>query len=125
MKLPKITANTDLNRLPGVQKLRLERVNPMLLVIVGAVLLLVMVLMLFIGGSSQQDNEVALNRAQQSLGQVRDLVKGFRRVLEDQQVQELAVMAAAEPDKLPNLQQYLSGRIPDLIEVKLHGPELG
>ncbi len=51
-------------------------------------------------------------------------MQNFSRVLEDQQVQELAAIAAADPDKLTNLKQYVSGRIPDLIEVDLYPADL-
>ena len=36
----------------------------------------------------------------------------------------VALMAAADPGKLSNLQQYLKGRIPGLIEIELHHSDL-
>ena len=63
----------------------------------------------------RQDNEDTLERVQHVIGRSVVIAQNSRRVLEDQQVQELAVMAAAEPEKLTNLQQYVSGRIPNLI----------
>ena len=65
-----------------------------------------------------------LERARQTISQVSGTVKNFRRVMEDQQVQELGAIAAADHEKLPNLQQYLSGRIPELIDVTLFEPNL-
>jgi len=126
MKIPKVKliAKSDLNRLPGVQKLHLERLNPLLVIMTGVVLLVLLAVMLFTGGASQKDNEAELNRAKQTMSQVSDLVQIFRRVLDDQQVHELAVIAVADRDKLSNLQQYMSGRIPELAEIKLFDPEL-
>ncbi len=81
-------------------------------------------ILLFAGGASHQENTATLERAQLSMGEVGDMVKNIRRVLEDQQVQELAAIAVAEPGKLPNLQQYVSGRIPELIKIELFGADL-
>ena len=76
MKLPKLKFSTkvDLNSLPGVQKLHLERVNPLVTIIIGAGLLLTVVVMLFLGGASQQDNVGVLKQAGQTMDQVGDLV---------------------------------------------------
>jgi len=120
----KFDGKIDLAGLLDLQKLHLERLNPLLLIAAGAVLLLAVAVMLFVGGASQQDNDATLNRAKQTMGQVSGIVQNFRRVLEDQQVQELAIIAAADPDKLSNLQQYVSGRIPDLIEISLYETDL-
>jgi phosphomannomutase/phosphoglucomutase len=65
-----------------------------------------------------------MSRAGQTMGQVNEVIENIRRVLEDEQVQELAVMAAADPGKQANLRQYVSGRIPDLFEVKLFDADL-
>ncbi|MGD9020175.1 MAG: phosphomannomutase/phosphoglucomutase [Lysobacterales bacterium] len=124
MKTPDMV-KTDLAQLPLVQKLRLERINPLPMIIVGAVLLALFAASLFLGGASFEDNDEALERARYTLGQVTDVVHDFRRVLGDQQVQELAIIAAGEQDKISNLQQYLKGRIPELTGVELFGPDLG
>ncbi len=108
----------------GLQKLHLERLNPMLLIGAGGVLLAVLAGLIFLGGGSQKDNDAMLERARQTISQVSGSIKNFRRVLEDQQVQELAAIAAADREKLPNLQQYVSGRIPELIEIALFEPNL-
>ena len=110
--------------LVNLQKLHLERVNPLHLIGAGVGLLLVLAIMLFAGGTSQKDNEDILKRAQQSMSQVGTVVQSLRRVLEDRQVQELAAIAAGNPEKLNSLQQYLSGRIPDLLEINLMGSDL-
>ena len=126
MKAPKLKINEkmDLSDLLDVRKLHLERLNPLVLIASGVVLLLVLAVLLFAGGNSQQENDATLKRAKQTMGQVGGVIQNLRRALEDQQVQELAVIAAADPGKLSNLQQYVGGRIPDLIELSLFGTNL-
>jgi len=123
-----IKQNMDLGKLGksfnGLKKLHLERLNPMLLIGAGIALLVILAGLIFLGGGSQKDNDQMLGKAKQTISQVSGTVKNFRRVLEDQQVQELGAIAAADQEKLPNLQQYLSGRIPELIEVTLFEPNL-
>ena len=108
----------------GLQKLHLERLNPWALMGVGFVLLAILSGLLFLGGGSQKGNEENLEQARQTISQVSGSVKSFRRVMEDQQVQELAVIAAADREKLSNLQQYLNGRISELIDITLFEPDL-
>jgi phosphomannomutase/phosphoglucomutase len=110
--------------LGDLKKLKLERVNPVMLIAAGAVLLLILTALLFLGGGSQNDNERVLARAKQTMSQVSGAVQDIRRVLEDKQVQELSVIALADADKLPNLEQYVRGRIPELLEMRLFEPEL-
>ena len=119
MNASKTKEKTDLLASLNLQKLHLGGLNPWLLIASGAVLLVVLVALFFTGGNSQHQNEATLDRAKQTMGQLGGVVQNFRRVLEDQQVQELAVFAASDPGKLSNLQQYMSGRIPDLIEIEL------
>ena len=114
----------DASSLPDLQKLHFERLNPLFLIAAGAVLLLVLTALLFTGGTSQEANEATLAEAKHSMGQVSGYVKNLRRVLVDQQVQELAVIAATDAEKLSNLQQYLSGRLPDLIDIDLFEADL-
>ena len=126
MKTPKLKINgkMDLKGMPSLRKLHLERLNPLMLIASGAVLLLVLAVLLFAGGSSQQENDATLKRAKQTMGQIGGVIQSLRRALEDQQVQELALIAADDPGKLSNLQQYVGGRIPDLIELNLYGTDL-
>lgn len=114
----------DLAKKVNLQSLHLERVNPLHLIGVGSVLLIILAVMLFAGGTSQSDNEEILQRAQQSMSQVGGVVQNFRRLLDDQQVQELAAIASSNPDKLASLRQYISGRLPDLIDIKLFKTDL-
>jgi phosphomannomutase/phosphoglucomutase len=127
MKMPRLKIseqNVGLGSLPDLQKLHLEKLNPLLLIASGFVLLVVLALLFLMGGESRQDNDAKFAQAKQTMSQVSVFAQNFRRVLEDQQVQELAVMASAEPDKFSNLQQYVRGRIPDLTEIELFGADL-
>jgi len=115
----------DLEKVLGLaDKLRLGRLKARTLILAGSLLLLVLVVTMFMGGSGPQDNQEALDDAQKSLKQLTAAVQGVRRALRDQQVQELAAIAASSPDKLPSLRQYVSGRIAQLIELQLYGPDL-
>ena len=126
MKSPEINLKKiDLSELLDIQKWHLERLNPLVLMASGGVLLAVLAALFFAGGSSQQENEAALSRAKQTMSQIGGVVQNFRRVLQDQQVQELAVIAANDASKLSSLQQYVSGRIPQLIEINLYDTDLG
>ena len=124
----KIDKNMDvgalISSLGDLKKIRLDRLNPIILMAAGAVLLLILAALLFFGGGSQSDNEKILARAKQTMSQVSGAVQDIRRVLEDQQVQELSVIAMADAEKLPNLEQYVRGRIPELTEISLFEPEL-
>ncbi len=126
MKTPeiKIGKNIDFKNLIDINLRRIERLNPHILMAVGAAALLVLAILLFAGGASHQENTATLERAQLSMGEVGDMVQNIHRVLEDQQVQELAAIAVAEPGKLPNLQQYVRGRIPELIKIELFDADL-
>jgi len=103
---------------------QIEQQNPFLLIASGALALVLAVVLYMAGGASQHSNAETLERVQQVTGQVGSYVQDFRRALEDQQTQELAVMAAADPDNLSSLQQYVSGRIPNLIDIELFPADL-
>lgn len=110
--------------LPSLKKLQLDRLNPWLLIAIGAAALIVMAALFLAGGSSKGNNDVVFKRAQQSIQQSGGVVQNFRRVLEDLQVQELAIIALNDPDKLNNLQQYVSGRINELQNIELFDADL-
>jgi len=114
----------DLGTWYGLNKLHLDRVNPLILIAGGGVLLLVLALMLFMGGGRGNRNSEAIREVKQTIGQVSEVVRGFRRVLQDKQVQELATIAMADEGRLPTLQQYLGGSIPELMEISLFGADL-
>jgi hypothetical protein len=120
MNSPESKSNlvADLKDKINLQNLHLERLNPLYLMAAGAVLLLILAISLFAGGTSQKDNEDTLERAQQSMAQVGGVIQNFRRLLNDRQVQELAVIATSNQDQVASLRQYISGRLPDLIDIR-------
>jgi len=127
MKTPnlKTGAQVDLQGLQDALSNRVERLNPLVLMVAGAVMLVLVAVLFFTGGASQSGNNAVLKQAEQVIGHVSESIQNFNRVLEDQQVQELAVIAAAEPEKLANLKLYVSGRIPDLLDIQLFPADLG
>ena len=126
MKTPKMKfdGKMDWRALLDSLMFKIGHLNPLRLIGIGAAVLVLAVVLFFTGGVSQADNDAELDQAQQVLGQVSDQVQSFRRVLEDQQVQALAKLAATDPDKLSNLRQYISDRIPGLIETDLFPTDL-
>ena len=108
MKIPKMKfgGNVDWRDLLDSLVIQIGHLNPLPLIGIGAVALVLAVVLIFTGGASQADNDAKLEQAQLGMGQVSGHVQNFRRVLEDEQVQELAMLAATDPDKLSNLQQY-------------------
>ena len=115
----------DIGELLTVLMFRIGSLNPLALIAGGVVLLALVTVLFLTGGPSQEDNDETLEQAQQIIGQVSGIVQNLRHVLEEQEAQELAVFAANEPEKLSDLQQYVSGRIPDLIEIELYPKNLG
>jgi len=109
----------DLSRLPDISNLRLERLNPLMLMATGGILIVVLVMLLTTGGSNQEQNNIALSQAKQSMDNVSDVVQNLRRALKDEQVQQLAATAASDPEKLADLQQSIGARIPGLLDVRL------
>jgi len=109
----------------GLEKPHLEQLNPTLLIIIGSVLLALAGLLFLLGSTQQKDSDAVLKPVKQTISQVSDAVQTFRRVLEEPEVQRLAALAVAEPGSLAVLQQYVSSRIPQLIEVTLFKPDLG
>jgi len=126
MKIAKLKSaeKVDLQGLRESASARIEQLNPLVLIIAGAVLLALVVVLFLTGGASQGDNDAMVEEAHQVIGHVSEAVQNLNRVLEDQQVQELAAIAAADPEKLANLKQYVSGRIPDLLEINLYPADL-
>ncbi|MDH4019210.1 MAG: phosphomannomutase/phosphoglucomutase [Xanthomonadales bacterium] len=126
MNTPKIEFNgkVDIREILESLRFRIENLNPVVLIGAGAVALVLVLVLFLTGGTSQKESDENLAQAKQVIEQVNAHVLNFRRVLEDQQVQELAVIAAGDPEKLANLQQYISGRIPDVIAVDIYTTEL-
>ncbi|MGD8385073.1 MAG: phosphomannomutase/phosphoglucomutase [Lysobacterales bacterium] len=115
----------DSAKTPGLaDRLPLRKLKPRTLIVAGALLLLVLAVTLITVGNGPQDNQEALADAQKSLKQLTASVQGVRRALQDQQVQELAAIAVTDPAKMKSLRQYVSGRVAQLIDLQLYGPEL-
>jgi phosphomannomutase/phosphoglucomutase len=102
-----------------LRKLSLDRLNPLILIGIGAVLLTFLVVLLLTGDDGKDTSSEELSKAQLSLTTVKDLIQGYRRVLLDSQVQEMAANAASDPKSLVNLEQYVSGRVQDFAELRL------
>lgn len=107
-----------------LEKLHLERANPIFLISAGLILLVILVALFSFGGGSQKYNESILERAKHTLSQFSGSVQQLKRTIDDAQVNELISMALSDPSKRANLESYLSGRIPELMEVQLYGPDL-
>jgi phosphomannomutase/phosphoglucomutase len=93
--------------------------NPRVFIIFGGVVLALALMTLMMGSSRQKESEEALNQAAMVVEQVKQAAVGFRRVLEDEQVQALAVLALENPGNEAQLRQYLAGRMGDSVNVLL------
>jgi phosphomannomutase/phosphoglucomutase len=98
--------------------------NPTLHITVGLVLILAMTLMLFSGSAGERESEKAMQQGQRAVTQVGEAVRGLQRLLADQQVQTLAGMALAQEDTAENLKRYLSGRMREVLDARVYGPEV-
>jgi len=126
MKSPKskTSGKTDLSGLTNLKILHLERLKPSVLMVSGIVLLLVLAALLLAGGASQQENDATLKRAKQTMSLLGGVIHNFSQTLESRQLQELALIAATDPDKKSSLQQYVRAHISGLIEFELHEADL-
>ena len=104
--------------------LHLKQLNPILLIGAGSALLVLLAALILLGGGSRTGNDERLEQSRLTISQLGGSIKNLRRVLQDPQVQELAVIAAADREKLSSLQQYVRGRIPELSEITLFRPNL-
>ncbi len=113
------SGNVNLGGIIDSLRSQFEHLNALHLIVSGVVLLALVVVLFFTGGGGQHAKDETLKRAENAISEVGDHVRSFQQVLEEPQVQELAVIAVKDPDKLSNLQQYISGRIPELVEINL------
>jgi phosphomannomutase/phosphoglucomutase len=97
--------------------------KPLLPIVVGAALILSMTIMLFTGSRGEQDNDKALEQGQRAVSQVQEALLGFSRLVEDEQVLDLAGMAIDDPKNLADLERYLVGRMSEIVSVRLYGPQ--
>jgi len=114
----------DLKKLPAMLKTLLRHLSPVTLIALGSILIALLAVTMLAGGPNNKENTALMEQARQSMGQVNDVVQSFRRALVDPQAQELAVIAAANADKHSDLQQYVNGRLPDLLEIRLYETNL-
>jgi len=107
------------------KKSRFRISSPTLLIATGCVLLILLAGLFLQGRSGEKDNKAMFEYARQTFGHVSDTLQYFHRVLDDPQIQGLAVAVKSDPEKLTDLHQHIQVRIPELIEVSLFEPELG
>lgn len=109
---------------PILQKLYLHKLNPPYLILSGVLLLAILVALFFLGGSSQNDNDEILKQAKVTLSQFSASVQSMRRILKDEEIQARAANVIADPVQMGSFKEYMSGRVPDLADVRLFGPDL-
>lgn len=97
--------------------------NPMLHIILGMSMILMMTVLLFTGASGERNLGKAQEQAQRVISQLSEPIQSFTRLLDDEQVRALAVMAIEDPDTTRELEQYLSGRLREFRSVHLFGPD--
>jgi phosphomannomutase/phosphoglucomutase len=98
--------------------------NPTLHITVGLVLILAMTLLLFSGSASEREGEKAMQQGQRAVTQVGEAVSGLQRLLADEKVQAMAGKALAEPGSTEDLKRYLAGRMREILDARVYGPEI-
>jgi phosphomannomutase/phosphoglucomutase len=98
--------------------------NPLLYIVLGLALILTMTLMLFSGSADERESTKALAQGQRAVKQVADAVGGFKRLMEDEQVQNLAKMTLENPEAGEDLKRYLTGRMREVIDARVYAPEV-
>jgi phosphomannomutase/phosphoglucomutase len=93
--------------------------DPRIYMALGLALMLMMTLMLFTGSSGERNLAKAQEQGERAVGQVTQYVQSFQRLLQDQQVTELASMALSNPEQLASLRQYLGGRMREVDGARL------
>jgi phosphomannomutase/phosphoglucomutase len=97
--------------------------KPVTSIVVGCVLLLAMTVMLFLGSAREQRYQRALEQGERAAAQVQEAVDAFQGLLQDPRVLDLAATAIDDPGLSQELERYLKGRMSELREVRLYGPE--
>ncbi|NND44424.1 MAG: phosphomannomutase/phosphoglucomutase [Xanthomonadales bacterium] len=82
--------------------------------------MLAMALMLFSGSSGERNLGKAQEQGERAVRQVSQYIQSVQRLLQDEQVTELAAMALESPEREAELQQYLGGRLREVQEVSLY-----
>ncbi len=66
----------------------------------------------------------SLEESQEAVTRVSEIASLLQQLLDDDQVRQLAIQAVENPQRLNDLQQYMSGRIPEIQSVDLVDPAL-
>lgn len=97
--------------------------KPAVSITIGGVLLLAMTAMLFLGSAQERKYQRATEQGQRAVKQVQEAVDAFQGLMTDPRVLELAATAIDEPGVSQELERYLKGRMREVREVRLYGPE--
>jgi len=107
-----------------LQKLHLERLRPLVSIALGLILLVALAFLLFAGANDQNKNTTALVEAKQVMNKMGVAVQTVRQVLEDEQMQGLAALAALDVSKAPGFEQYVKNRLQGVKKVQLFSPDI-
>jgi hypothetical protein len=99
---------------------RKPRGKPLIYMLAGAVVVLLSAALMFSGSSRTHESEQAILQANQVAMQLTAAVEAFHRVIEDDQVQSLAAMSLHDGQNLPQLRQYLKGRLTGFRDLRLY-----
>lgn len=94
-----------------------------LLGLVGLALVIVAGWQYFSDSTSSQSVDQVYEEGNRAIGQVLEPVQSVKRVLGDEQVQELAARAVADPEKTNDLFAYVNGRLNQVVAVSVYGKE--
>lgn len=98
--------------------------RPMLLIALGGLLMLIAAWLLFGGSSRARDSQLAMEQAQRLETNLSDRVQRLRSLLQVDRVQELAEATLETPGQLAALKTLLTGRIPEVRDVRVLGPDI-
>ena len=117
--------NFKFKKLESGRNLRLPELlnDPRIYIVLGLALIMMMTVLLFTGTSGERDLTKAQEQGERAVGQVAQYVQSFQRLLQDEQVMELAGMALATPERTEELTQYLGGRMREVQHVRLFQPQ--
>lgn len=106
--------------LSGLKALLMGVINrPLILVIAGVLMIAVAAISLFGSSAGARDSELALEQGRRAVGQLSETVEALQRLLQDEQVQALAILSMREDQNTDDLEAYLQGRVKTIEEVRL------
>ncbi len=105
----------------GMSKLELPEIlnNPKIYMALGLAIMMMMAFLLFSGAGDKLTSTKAFEQGQRAATQMRDTVQTFQRMLQDDQVANLATMALNNPETQAQLSQYLAGRLSEFRDIRL------